>query len=69
MTGWDIGNDGCGNILFGGGLGEGDGKNEVDAENKADDVTAAVSPLDPVEPTEPEIYENWLITSFNLANK
>ena len=54
FTGCDIGNDGWGNILFGGGLGWGEGKNEVDAENNADEVTAAVSLLDPTEPTDPK---------------
>ena len=58
LTGCDIGNDGCGSILLGGGLGEGDGKKEVDAENKAEDVTAAASLLEPTEPTDPKL---WLI--------
>ena len=55
FTGCDIGNDGWGNIRFGGGLGEGDGKKDVEAENKAEDVTAARSPREVTEPKEPKI--------------
>ena len=54
FTGCDIGKEGWGNMRFGGGLGAGVGKNDVDAENKADEVTAVVASLreftEPIEP-------------------
>ena len=55
LTGCEIGKDGWGSIRFGGGRGEGDGKKEVDAENKAEDVT---SPLELAEPIDPKIIWN-----------
>ena len=55
FTGCDIGSEGCGSIRLGGGLGEGVGKKEVEAENSAEDVTAAASPLELTEAKEPKI--------------
>ena len=55
FTGCEIGKDGWGSIRFGGGRGEGDGKKEVDAENKAEDVT---SPLELAEPIDPKMMWN-----------
>ena len=56
FTGCEIGKDGCGNIRLGGGRGEGEGKKDVEAENKAEDVTAAASLRELTEPIEPEKY-------------
>ena len=54
FTGCEIGNDGCGSIRLGGGRKEVEGKKDVDAENKAEDVTAAASLRELAEPIEPE---------------
>ena len=60
FTGCEIGKDGWGSIRFGGGRGEGDGKKEVDAENKAEDVT---SPLELAEPIDPKkIWNKYQIS-------
>ena len=42
-------------MRFGGGLREGDGKKDVDAENKAEDVTVAASARELIDPMEPKI--------------